>query len=130
MATIAPEVDVLLVVDMQNSFCHPKGAMYDVLGAPLYDIARVVDANAAVVSAARTAGIPVVFTRQQYYRGFADFGPLFPHGPLLNDRSVEAPKRKNSTRAGCLLLPVGPELIDPPKGPIAFTPWDQGPVPR
>jgi ureidoacrylate peracid hydrolase len=78
MPTTAPDVDVLLVIDMQNSFCHPKGTMYNALGAPLYDIARVVDANTAVVSAARAADIPVVFTRQQYYPGHADFGPLFP----------------------------------------------------
>jgi hypothetical protein len=28
-------VDALLVIDMQNSFCHPEGVMYDSLGAPL-----------------------------------------------------------------------------------------------
>jgi nicotinamidase-related amidase len=71
-------VDVLLVIDMQNSFCHPRGAMYESLGAPLHEIGRVVDATAAATAAARAAGIPVVFTRHQYQPGHADFGALFP----------------------------------------------------
>jgi ureidoacrylate peracid hydrolase len=71
-------VDALLVIDMQNSFCHPDGAMYAALGEPLFDIDRVVKSTAAAVSAARAARLPVVFTRHQHQPDHADFGPLFP----------------------------------------------------
>ena len=71
-------VDAFLVIDMQNSFCHPGGVMYDALGAPLADIEETVKATAAAVRAARAARTPIVFTRHQYQAGHADFGPLFP----------------------------------------------------
>jgi ureidoacrylate peracid hydrolase len=71
-------VDALLVIDMQNSFCHPDGVMYDALGAPLFEIEKTVKATAQAVDAARAARLPVVFTRHQYQAGHADFGPLFP----------------------------------------------------
>jgi ureidoacrylate peracid hydrolase len=70
--------DALLIIDMQNSFCHPDGVMYDALGAPLFEIDKTVKATAAAVTAAREARLPVVFTRHQYQAGHADFGPLFP----------------------------------------------------
>jgi ureidoacrylate peracid hydrolase len=72
-------IDALLVIDMQNSFCHPDGVMYDALGAPLANIGETVKATAAAVAAARAARLPIVFTRHQYQAGHADFGPLFPH---------------------------------------------------
>ena len=48
-------MDALLVIDMQNSFCHPDGVMYDALGAPLANIGETVKATAAAVAAARAA---------------------------------------------------------------------------
>jgi nicotinamidase-related amidase len=59
-------VDALLVIDMQNSFCHPNEVMYDALGEPMFDIGQTVKATAASVAAARSARVPVVFTRHQY----------------------------------------------------------------
>lgn len=78
MATEIRPVDALLVIDMQNSFCHPDGIMYDALGPPLFQIDQTVKATATAVAAARAARVPVVFTRHQYQAGHADFGPLFP----------------------------------------------------
>jgi len=78
MSTLVDPVDALLVIDMQNSFCHPDGVMYDAVGTPMFEIDETVKATAAAVAAARTAKIPVVFTRHQYRAGHADFGPLFP----------------------------------------------------
>jgi nicotinamidase-related amidase len=52
----------LLVVDMQNGFCHPDGS-FPRIGRGLESAMDAV-ANAAVaVGQARAAGIPVVFTR-------------------------------------------------------------------
>lgn len=77
-------VDALLVIDMQNSFCHPSGVMYDATGAPLFEIDATVTATATAVAAARAARVPVVFTRHQYQSGHVDFGLLFPQfGELL-----------------------------------------------
>ena len=78
MSTTVAPVDALLVIDMQNSFCHPDGVMYDATGAPMFEIGETVKATAEAVAAARAAKVPVVFTRHQYQAGHADFGPLFP----------------------------------------------------
>jgi ureidoacrylate peracid hydrolase len=78
MAAPLDPVDALLIIDMQNSFCHPDGVMYDALGQPLFEIDETVKATAATVAAARAAQVPVVFTRHQYRSGHVDFGPLFP----------------------------------------------------
>ncbi|BCO60191.1 MULTISPECIES: cysteine hydrolase family protein [Mycobacterium avium complex (MAC)] len=72
--------EILLVLDMQNSFCHEKGSMYEAMGAPLYDLDKVVENTVRVVAAARDNGVPVVFTRHQYLWGHADFGAQF--GPF------------------------------------------------
>ncbi|HEY1571754.1 MAG TPA: isochorismatase family cysteine hydrolase [Pseudonocardiaceae bacterium] len=64
---------VLMVVDMQNGFCHPRGSMPTV-GYGLDGVGSAV-ANAAVaVADARAAGVPIVFTRHVYRPGRADEG--------------------------------------------------------
>jgi ureidoacrylate peracid hydrolase len=63
----------LLVVDMQNGFCHPEGS-FPRIGMGL-EGADVAVRNAAVaVAQARRAAIPVVFTRHVYRPGRADEG--------------------------------------------------------
>jgi len=63
----------LLVVDMQNGFCHPDGS-FSRTGMGL-EGADVAVRNAAVaVAQARRAAIPVVFTRHVYRPGRADEG--------------------------------------------------------
>jgi nicotinamidase-related amidase len=64
----------LLVVDMQNGFCHPDGS-FQGLGWGLEGAMDAV-ANAAIaVGQARAAGVPVVFTRHVYRPGRPDEGP-------------------------------------------------------
>src|SRR5580700_1666501 len=63
----------LLVVDMQNGFCHQEGS-FPKIGRGLEDAMEAV-ANAAVaVGQARSAGLPVVFTRHVYRPGRPDEG--------------------------------------------------------
>ncbi|HEX7160078.1 MAG TPA: isochorismatase family cysteine hydrolase [Trebonia sp.] len=63
----------LLVVDMQNGFCHPDGS-FQRIGRGLEGAMDAV-ANAAVaVGQARAAGVPVVFTRHVYRPGRPDEG--------------------------------------------------------
>jgi len=63
----------LLVVDMQNGFCHPEGS-FPRIGRGLEGAMEAV-ANAAIaVGQARAAAIPVVFTRHVYRPGRSDEG--------------------------------------------------------
>src|SRR5487761_1491761 len=67
------ERHALLVVDMQNGFCHPDGS-FPKIGRGLEGAMDAV-ANAAIaVGQAREAGIPVVFTRHVYRPGRPDEG--------------------------------------------------------
>ena len=61
---VDPERAALLVVDMQNTFCHPDGA-----AARRGGHADLVEAMAprlvTFISAARNAGVPVIFIRAE-----------------------------------------------------------------
>ena len=73
----------LLVVDMQNGFCHPDGS-FPRIGMGL-DGAEAAVSNAAIaVGQARRAAIPVVFTRHLYRPGRPDEGAaLIRNSPAL-----------------------------------------------
>lgn len=67
-------MQALIVVDMQNGFCHPDGSLPK-LGMALAGATEAV-ANAAVaVAHAHRTGKPVIFTRHLYRPGYADEGP-------------------------------------------------------
>ena len=63
----------LLVVDMQNGFCHPEGS-FTRIGMGLEGADEAVRNAAIAVEQARGAGFPVVFTRHLYRPGRADEG--------------------------------------------------------
>jgi len=63
----------LLVVDMQNGFCHPDGS-FPRIGRGLEGAMDAVRAAAVAVGQARRAGVPVVFTRHVYRPGRPDEG--------------------------------------------------------
>jgi ureidoacrylate peracid hydrolase len=63
----------LIVVDMQNGFCHPDGSLPR-LGLGLAGADAAVRNTATAVQQARRAGLPVIFTRHQYRPGRADEG--------------------------------------------------------
>jgi len=73
----------LIVVDMQNGFCHPEGS-FARSGLGLEDAEAAVRNTAVAVEQARRAGIPVIFTRHLYRLGRADQGPaLIRNSPAL-----------------------------------------------
>ena len=73
----------LLVVDMQNGFCHPDGS-FPRIGMGLEGAGDAVRNAAVAVSQARRAGIPVVFTRHVYRPGRPDEGAaLIRNSPAL-----------------------------------------------
>jgi nicotinamidase-related amidase len=63
----------LLVIDMQNGFCHPDGS-FPRLGMGLEGADEAVRNAAVAVARARQAEIPVIFTRHLYRPGRADEG--------------------------------------------------------
>jgi nicotinamidase-related amidase len=63
----------LLVVDMQNGFCHPEGS-FPKIGRGLEGAMEAVGNAAVAVGQARAAAIPVVFTRHVYRPGRPDEG--------------------------------------------------------
>jgi ureidoacrylate peracid hydrolase len=80
----------LLVIDMQNGFCHPDGS-FAAMGFDVLALRTAISGCAELIAAARRAGVPVIFTRYVYERGYADAGvtnrELFPairqHNGLL-----------------------------------------------
>jgi nicotinamidase-related amidase len=73
----------LIVVDMQNGFCHPEGS-FPSLGLGMEGVDAAVRNAAIAVKQARAAGVPVIFTRHLYRLGQADEGPaLIRDSPAL-----------------------------------------------
>jgi ureidoacrylate peracid hydrolase len=65
----------LLVVDMQNAFCHPNGSFSHMLAggeASIEMCQEAVPVCARLIECARVKQIPVIFTRYVYQAGYAD----------------------------------------------------------
>jgi ureidoacrylate peracid hydrolase len=65
----------LLVIDMQNGFCHPRGSLARG-GAPIAQCQATIQPVASLVAAARASSVPVIFTRFVYRADYADGGIL------------------------------------------------------
>ena len=65
----------LLVVDMQNGFCHPAGS-FGVAGADVTGCAEAIAGCVALVDAAHASGVPVYFTRAVHEPGLTDWNML------------------------------------------------------
>jgi nicotinamidase-related amidase len=73
----------LIVVDMQNGFCHPEGS-FPRIGLGLEGADAAVRNAAIAVKQARAGGMPIIFTRHLYRLGRADEGPaLIRNSPAL-----------------------------------------------
>jgi nicotinamidase-related amidase len=73
----------LIVVDMQNGFCHLEGSFPSV-GLGMEGVDAAVRNAAIAVKQARAASVPVIFTRHLYRLGPADEGPaLIRDSPAL-----------------------------------------------
>lgn len=75
--TVSVRLDrpALLVVDMQNGFCHPAGSLARG-GAPIAQCQAVITPIAGLLAVTRAAAIPVIFTRFVYRADYADGGIL------------------------------------------------------
>jgi ureidoacrylate peracid hydrolase len=104
MATMALSRDrtALLVVDMQNSFCADDGGCGRT-GLPIQNLQTAIQPCVKLVAAARSAGIPVIYTRYMYRPDYADGGILVKH--LLPEL-----KDAKALQAGTWDIEVVPEL--------------------
>jgi ureidoacrylate peracid hydrolase len=84
----------VLVIDMQNDFGSP-GGMFDRAGIDLTPIRGAVGPTVRVVEAARRAGMPIVYLKQEHRPDLADAGEDSPHRikhrPLAVGSEVRAP---------------------------------------
>lgn len=62
LARLGPRSTALIVVDMQNDFCHPAG-FYQRIGRSSEPIRRAIPPIRALLEGARRAGLVVAFTR-------------------------------------------------------------------
>ena len=69
------EQTALLVVDMQNGFCHPQGS-FATLGLDVSMCNAAIAGCRRLVDAAHAAGVPVIYTRYVYRADYRDGGVL------------------------------------------------------
>jgi len=58
------DATALLVIDMQNAFCHPEGGFAQA-GRAVHAQHAIVPTVAAIVRASRSAGVPIIWTIQE-----------------------------------------------------------------
>ena len=74
--TAVPNTSVaVLLVDMQNAFCHPEGS-FGKVGADVSGTNGAIAGCTRLVESARAAGVPVIFTRAIHTPGFTDWKVL------------------------------------------------------
>lgn len=69
------EHTALMVVDMQNGFCHDDGSVNKV-GLPAARLRPAIEPCARLIAAARVAGIPVIYTRYVFRPDYTDGGVM------------------------------------------------------
>jgi nicotinamidase-related amidase len=60
-----PRRGALLVIDMQNAFCHPEGTL-GISGVDISDCAAAIQPILALIAAATDADVPVIWTFQEH----------------------------------------------------------------
>jgi len=75
MPAIARQNTALMVIDMQNGFCKEGGSV-DRIGFDIGMLKASVEPCRRLVALARTAAVPIIFTRYVYRGDYADGGLL------------------------------------------------------
>jgi ureidoacrylate peracid hydrolase len=66
----------LLVIDMQNSFCHPDGVMRSLAG-PIHRLDEQVSTLGRTITEMRSLGVPIVYLRMVFQPNYADADAVF-----------------------------------------------------
>jgi ureidoacrylate peracid hydrolase len=90
-----PDRTAVMVIDMQHDF-GSRGGMFDLAGLDIAPIERIVQPISLVLDAARTAGLLIVYTRQEHNSDLSDAGNdeaphRIKHGRMNIGRTVTAP---------------------------------------
>lgn len=90
----------VLVVDMQNDF-GAKGGMFERAGIDISGIRAVVPKVQSVLTAARSASLPIIYLKMAFKPDLSDAGPitapnLIKHAPLLVGKALTAPDGRPS----------------------------------
>ena len=85
-----PATTALLVIDMQKDFCAPQGYMHN-LGCDLARLERPIVPIAALLEAARAAGLWIGHTREGYAADLSDLQPWKKGGPANEAIGVSGP---------------------------------------
>ncbi len=65
----------LIVIDMQNAFCHPEGFCGRELGADLTAARAIIPRIQSVIAWARQQQLPIVYTRESHLPDLSDLSP-------------------------------------------------------
>lgn len=96
--TAAPRKDssALIIVDMQNGFCHAEGSFAQ-MGMDIEALTGAIPGCQRLVDLARTAGVPIIYTRYVYRSDYRDGGvlvdeilPALAEGKSLEEGSWDA----------------------------------------
>lgn len=107
--TLTIENSALLVIDMQNGFLDGKGSMATI-GLDYRELLPAIAGTQTLVTAAHTAGIPVIYTRYVYMSDYSD-------GGLLPNELVPAMREVNALTNGTWDAEIVPQL-EPHEGDI------------
>lgn len=75
MTAIPREKTAVVIVDMQNGFCHPEGS-FGRAGADVAGTWAAIPGCVELIAAAREAGLPIVLTRAIHVDDLSDFKML------------------------------------------------------
>lgn len=84
MAEVLKSHPALLIIDMQNGFCHPAGC-FGKLGMPVSNHLAIVPTINKLRAASHAAKIPVVFTRLCYNEDYSDAGVQMEEQPQVKE---------------------------------------------
>lgn len=109
----------LMIIDMQNGFLDEKGSLASI-GFPWEALQPAIQGCVRLIDGARSAGVPVIYTRYVYQPGFRD-------GGLLPNELVPSMKEVGSLVDGTwdaeivpALAPQGDDIIIDKARPSSF----------
>lgn len=84
MADLLKSSPALLIIDMQNGFCHPEGC-FGKLGLPVSNHLAIIPTINKLRAASHAAKIPIFFTRLCYLEDYSDAGVQMEDQPQIKE---------------------------------------------
>lgn len=84
MTEVLKSHPALLIIDMQNGFCHPEGC-FGKLGMPVSNHLAIVETINKLRAASHAAKVPVIFTRLCYNQDYSDAGVQMEEQPQIKE---------------------------------------------